>query len=156
MIVAGFIILGIGALFLILGIIFMAVGKATWKCTGTTTGQIVDMCYNAYDYNHGGTGNKAVGISTGDGGVLSRCPIFEYQVKGITYRRANNVSYNKGQIEKKMNRQVSVSYNPENPEEATLGKHSLLSVVGLVFALIGGVFEIVAGIFMMIAGLMMI
>lgn len=104
MTIAGLIILGIGAIFLVLGIIFVAVGKTTWKCTGTTTGQIVDMCYNAYDYNHGGTGNKAVGISTGGGDAMSRCPIFEYQVNGVTYRKASNVSYNKGQIAKKMNR----------------------------------------------------
>lgn len=154
MTIAGLIILGIGAIFLVLGIIFVAVGKTTWKCTGTTTGQIVDMCYNAYDYNHGGTGNKAVGISTGGGDAMSRCPIFEYQVNGVTYRKASNVSYNKGQIAKKMNRQVSVSYNPENPQEASLSKRSSLSVVGLVFALVGTLFISVGCAFLVIGYLM--
>lgn len=58
------------------------------------------MCLNAFSYNHGGTGNANVGISLGSEGAGNRCPIFVYQVNGVEYRRASNVSWNRWQIEK--------------------------------------------------------
>lgn len=34
-------------------------------CTRAVTGEIIDMCYNAYAYNHGSSGNVSMGVRTG-------------------------------------------------------------------------------------------
>ena len=97
----------------------------------------------AFSFNHGGIGDAQIGISLGTGGAENRCPIFTYQVNGVEYRRASNVSWNRQQIERKMNQPRTVYYDPVNPSVATLSKQSVLSVVGKIFLLIGGVVLIV-------------
>lgn len=138
MILAGYILICISAIFLILGIIFFIVGKSTWKCTEMATGKIVGMCMNAYDYNHGGTGNTAAGIKAGaSSSPTTQCPIFEYTVNGVNYNQASNVAWNKSYIKKKMNKPQNIYYNPLNPKQASLLKQSILSIIGKVFTPIG-------------------
>lgn len=135
MFIAGCILAGIGAVFLVLGIIFFAVGKSTWHCTEAVTGQIVDMCKNAYEYNYGGTGN--IKIRTGSGSTNTRCPVFIYIVNGIEYRRASNVAWDIGSIQRKMQQPQTVYYNPANPMEASLVKQSVFTILGKVFIPVG-------------------
>lgn len=136
---------GVGMLFFVLGVIFIMVGKANFKCTATTEGRIIDMCLNAYDYNNGGSGHTAIGILMGSSSPGMYCPIFTYRVNGIEYTRASNVSWNQGQIRRKMNKPRMVYYNPENPEQASLAKQSVFVIMGRIFSLVG-VISIVTGI----------
>lgn len=138
MILAGYILICISAIFLILGIIFLLIGKSTWKCTEMVTGEVVGMCMNAYDYNNGGTGNIAAGIKVGaSSSPTTQCPIFEYTVNDVKYNRASNVAWNKSHIKKKMNQPQNIYYNPLNPKQASLLKQSALSIIGKVFVPIG-------------------
>lgn len=137
MFLGGCIVAGIGTIFLFLGIIFWVIGKNTWKCTETVTGKIVDMCYNAYDYNCGGTGRVNIGVKVGGSSAGSRCPIFSYVVNGIEYKRASNVAWNIGHIKRKMKQPQTIYYNPLNPRQASLIKQSILSIIGKVFIPIG-------------------
>lgn len=138
MILAGYILICISAIFLILGIIFLIVGKRTWKCTEMVTGEIVSMCINAYDYNNGGTGNLSAGIKIGTSNTpTTRCPIFEYIVNDVKYSRASNVAWNRSYIEKKMNKPQNIYYNPLNPKQASLLRQNTLSIIGKVFVPIG-------------------
>lgn len=111
-IIAGCIVIGVSIIFLLIGAVLFAVGKITWKCTGETTGKIIGMCLNAFSFNQGGTGDAEIGISLGAGGAGNRCPVFTYQVNGMEYRRASNVSWNRQQIKRKMNQQRAVYYDP--------------------------------------------
>jgi len=130
--IVSLIVLIIGLVFLVAGAILLIIGKLTWKCTAKTTGMIVDMCYNAFDYNRGGSGKKAVLVSTGNSGPNTRCPVFEYSVGGITYRHASNVSWNIGHIKRNMNKPREVFYNPENPNIATLSGLNVLKLLGTI------------------------
>ncbi|MDE6760871.1 MAG: DUF3592 domain-containing protein [Lachnospiraceae bacterium] len=144
MLIAGYIVLGIGVLFILLGIIFFFVGKAVWKRCGRTEGKIIDMCYNAYSYNHGGNGKQAIGISTGNRSIKTQCPIFLYYVDGVEYKRADNVARNRGQIKRSMNQTHTVYYNLDNPEDASLIGKSIFSVIGIVFVPIGVVMLVIS------------
>ena len=138
MILAGYILICISAIFLILGVIFFIIGKSTWKCTEMVTGEIVGMCKNAYNYNQGGTGNTNTGIKVGaSNSPTTKCPIFEYNINGVKYNRASNIAWNKSYIRKKMNKPQNIYYNPLNPKQASLLKQSMLSIIGKVFIPIG-------------------
>ena len=102
------------------------------------TGEIVGMCKNTYNYNHGKTGNTAIGIKVGaNNSPTTKCPIFEYTVNGVKYNQASNVAWNKSHIRKKMNKPQNIYYNPLNPKQASLLKQSVLSIIGKVFIPIG-------------------
>ncbi len=138
MVMGGYIVVGISTVFLFLGIMFFFVGKSVWKCTEMVTGEIVGMCMNAYDYNHGGKGNISIGIEMGGGNRgTTRCPIFVYRVNGVKYDRASNVAWNRGYIKRKMKKPQTIYYNPQNPKQASLLKQSAWSIVGKVFILVG-------------------
>lgn len=144
MFIAGCIVAGLGGAFFLIGIIFFWVGKKIWKCTEQVTGQIVDMCRNAFSYNNGGTGNSTFGVHVGGTSRGSRCPIFSYTVNGITYRRASNVAWNIGYIKRKMQQPQTIYYNPQQPEQASLVRQSVFSIIGKVFIPVG-IAMIVAG-----------
>lgn len=144
MIIGAYVFGGVGGFFLILGVIFVMIGKMKFKCTAETEGRIIDMCLNAYDYNNGNSGNVAVGIWVGSSSPGMYCPIFAYRVNGVEYTRASNVSWNRGQIKRKMNKPRTIYYNPENPEQASLTKQSAFAVIGKIFIPLG-VVCVVAG-----------
>lgn len=146
--IAVFIMLGVGGFILILGVIFFFVGKRNHPYESQTMGYIVDMCMNAYNYNSGGGGNTKMGIYIGGTGAGNRCPIFEYTVHGITYRRADNISWNISYINKKMGQKIPVFYNPQNPAQATLSKISPLKIIGIVFTSVGLFCVVLGGIFL--------
>ena len=89
------------------------------------------MCMNAIGYNNGKS------VRTGDSGTGDRCPIYSYYVNGREYRRASNVAYNKGYVRSMMNKPVMVYYNPENPEQSSLGKMTAFALMGIVFLWLG-------------------
>ncbi len=130
---------GVGMLFFVLGVIFIMVGKAKFKCTAETEGRIIDMCINAYDYNNGGSGHTAIGIYMGSFEPGMYCPIFTYRVNGMEYTRASNISWNQGQIKRKMNKPRTIYYNPEKPEQASLTKQSSFAIMGSIFILTGAI-----------------
>jgi len=150
--IAGVIVAGAGILFLFLSIIFLIIGGMCRKCTACTKGRIVDMCYNAYDFNNGGSGRASVGIYSGGSSAGTRCPIFSYQVNGVRYLRASNVAYKINQIEKNINQAkvIDVYYNPSRPQQATLAKQGALSIIGKVFLGVGAGMLVLGIIFLVI------
>jgi len=143
MFIAGCIVGGIGGVFLLLGITFCCVGKKIWKCTEQVNGRIVNMCMNAYDYNHGETGNSNIGIKIGGTSPGTRCPVFSYMVNGVEYSRASNVAWNIGMIKRKMQQPQTIYYNPDNPQQSSLSRQSVWSTLGKVFILVGLVMIVV-------------
>lgn len=130
---AGLILMGIGVVLLLIGIICILGGKFTWKYDGKTTGRITDMCFNAYDYNRGKSGKVAAGIVVGGGSPGTRCPVYEYCVNGITYRRASSIGWNIGRIMKKIENEspINVYYKSEDPFKSTITKSNALKIVGI-------------------------
>lgn len=135
MLIAGIIVLGAGGVLCLLGLIFKLSGKN--HCTKETQGIVVGMCMNAYSFNNGGSGNIGMLVSSGSASTGTRCPVFEYHVNGITYRRASSVAYNCSLVSKMLNQSRTVYYNPKQPEQASLSKHSVLGILGNVFLPIG-------------------
>lgn len=149
MITAGLILIGVGFVFLILGIIFYILGRKNNR-SKQIEGKIVDMCYNSYMYNHSGNGNVKAAISSGSTSPSSSCPVFEYRVNGVTYRRAGKVAYNRGQLLRIMGQPRMVYYDPRNPEDASLSNTSPLKVLGIVFSLLGGAVLLIGLIFLVV------
>lgn len=145
MMIVVYIVEGLALFFLILGIIFVIAGKLSFKCTAATEGRIIDMCFNAYDYNNGHSGSTAFGIRVGSLEPGMYCPVFTYCVNGMEYTRASNVSWNRDQIKRKINKPRTIYYNPENPKQASLTKRSFLDIMGKIFILVGAV-SLAAGI----------
>jgi len=143
MFIAGMIVLGIGALVCVLGIVFKLIGKSPYS--GQTQGTVVGMCMNAYDFQHGGSGNVSAFISSGSSGTGTRCPVFEYTVNGIVYRRANPIAYNCSLVHKMLGQPRMVYYDPKQPEKASLSKNSVFCILGIVFISIGAVMLLAGG-----------
>lgn len=152
MLSAGIIVMICGAPLLFIGIILFIIGKKTWKYTAQTTGQVIDMCLNAFSYNRGNSGGMGIGVRTGSMGSNTRCPIYSYFVNGQEYRRAGSVSYNVGHIYRLMRKPVTVYYNPDNPEQSTLGKMTGITFTAIIFSALGGVAMLV-GIILLCAGI---
>lgn len=152
MLIAGGILLMMGLFFLLAGIILFLIRKFTWIYTAQTTGQVIDMCMNAFDYNMGNSGNVSLGIRTGSSSPGVRCPIYSYYVNGQEYRKASRVGHNRSYIRKMMEKPITVYYNPENPEQSCLGKIGALGFTGIVLSSFGAVMLIV-GIVLIIVGL---
>lgn len=152
---AGIILIGIGCIMLLIGVLLIVSANIMWKYDGKTTGRIVDMCFNAYDYNRGQNGNLAVGIVSGGGSNGTRRPVFEYCVNGVTYRRASNVGGNPINIHNKIENQVPVTvyYNTAEPFKSTISKMSPLKIIGIVFTGCS-VFLLVLGFILFMAGIM--
>ena len=144
MLIAGIIVLGIGALVCTLGIIFSLIGKSPYSMQ--TQGTVVGMCMNAYSFNNGGFGNISALISSGSSGTGTRCPVFEYMVNGIVYRRANPFAYNVSYVHKMLGQQRMIYYDPKRPERASLSKNSVFHILGIVFISIGAVMVLIGSV----------
>lgn len=146
MLIAGSILTGIGTLFCFLGLIFKLVGKSPY--TAQTKGKVIGVCINAFGYNHGGSGNVSMFISSG-GGTGYKCPIFEYVAGGVTYRRADPIAYSDQMAYKMIGQYRDVYYDPERPERASLSEHSVFGILGNVFLPVGAGLIILGGIFLL-------
>ena len=75
MMIAGWILFGMGVWFLLLAIIFVLVSKKLngKKGTSCTKGRFIGMCCNAYDFNNGGSGDTS---PTGRNNTNTYYPIF--------------------------------------------------------------------------------
>lgn len=149
MTIAGLILMGIGFFLLVLGIVFLGLGGRNNR-TVQVEGKIVDMCYNSYMYNQGGSGNVKALISSGSQCATSSCPVFEYKVNGVTYKRAGKIAYNRRRLMRIMGQPCMVYYNPDAPEDASLSDKSPLSVIGIIFSLLGVVLLLLGIIFFII------
>lgn len=134
--------LSIGLVFFLVGIGFLAAHKKTWNCSEQTTGQIVDMCMNGYDYNNG-KGEQSDTAGETSYSMDSCYPVYSYCVNGQEYLRAHSVAYSKNYVYKLMKKPVTIYYNPENPKEANLGKMSSLVFMGIIFSGLGALAMVV-------------
>lgn len=149
MLIAGCVCGGLGILFLILGICFISRGKKNFYYPSQVQGQIIDMCVNAYAYNHGPSEDGKVKIHIGgDPDNDMYCPVYTYWANGIQYRKAHMIAWDLGTIRRRMNQTVPVYYDPRDPAKSTLSKRSPLVVVGSVFTPVGAFLTILGGIFL--------
>lgn len=132
-----------GIVFLIIGIIFWLFGRKPKKYDSTTKGIIVDMGYCASNFHTSSESNIHILVRT-RGTTVMRYPIFEYEVAGRTYKRAAHFAWNIGLIQKKMKQSVTVYYNSNNPEEATIYLSNIFYILGKVFTPLGAILLIVA------------
>lgn len=148
MFIAGIAVLITGTVMAILGLIFRLVGKSPY--TGQTQGKVIDMCMNAYAYNNGGSGNVSFLVSTGSGSAGTRCPVLEYMVDGIVYRRASQTAYNCSYLYKMIGQPRTIYYDPLRPERASISSKSVLAIVGVVFLIVGAVLAVLGLIFLLL------
>ena len=73
-------------------------------------------------------------------------------MNGREYRRASNVAYNGSYVYRMMRKPVVVYYNPENPEQSSLGKMGAMVFIGIVFSGLGALF-LAMGVFFFIVGI---
>lgn len=136
MLLAGNILIGVGAIFCFLGVLFLILRKKTWRCTEKTEGKIVDMCVNAYRYNNG-VSELGIHVKIGGSQIGNRYPVYSYYVNGREYRRANSVSFDMGSVRRMINKTVDVYYNPEKPEQSNMGTVNAFLLIGTIFTCLG-------------------
>ena len=60
-----------------------------------------------------------IGFNTAHAGGNMRYPVYEYEVNGVTYRRAKTgVSYNSGHVAKMKDKPCRVMYNAADPGDS--------------------------------------
>ena len=60
-----------------------------------------------------------IGFNTAHAGGNMRYPVYEYEVNGVTYRRAKTgVSYNSGHVAKMKDKPCKVLYNSADPGDS--------------------------------------
>lgn len=107
-----------GILFILIGIIQIGISWRGWKCNSVTQGTVTGLCRNPREYNTGT-------VSLLD--VIYREPwkyhiIYTYEADGKCYNRADETAYTEKYIQKQMNKAVTVYFNPNHPEEASLSE----------------------------------
>lgn len=133
--IAGLILIGIGIIFWFLAFLFRIIGKRSGK-KSAVEGCIIDMCFDNVNFNMGGSGNIRAGIM-GTGDVTNYYPVFSYTINGVEYKRAGNISYNRGRLKKKIGQTCMVYYDPKNPQKASLSKNSAFTIISRVFMPVG-------------------
>lgn len=145
-----------GIVFLIIGVVFWMFGRKPKKYDSTTKGMIVDMGYCASDF-HRTTNYRArsrsnihISVYSRNNNVM-RYPIFEYEVKGRSYKSAADFAWNIGLIQKKMKQPITVYYNSSNPEEATVYLSNIFYILGKILTPLGAILLIAAVILFVMA-----
>ncbi len=138
-----------GIVFLIIGVVFWLFGRKPKKYDSTTKGMIVDMNYCANNFHRTSNyrtrsmSNIHITVYSNKNHVMGY-PIFEYEVKGRSYKSAADFAWNIGLIQKKMKQPITVYYNSSNPEEATVYLSNIFYILGKVFTPVGTILLIVA------------
>lgn len=95
--------------------------KIDGECQGRFTGEgVIDG--KRFNESNGTTPTDGVqveayiGFNTAHAGGNMRYPVYEYEVNGVTYRRAKTgVSYNSGHVAKMKDKPCKVLYETANP-----------------------------------------
>ena len=154
--IVGSVFLIMGLILLLVGIIFVICWRHLARYSGETTGVIIDITRSGAWYNN--QAEKEAAISQGDrklpvqinmntGSFANSnmyAPIFQYVVDGRTYSRASGLSYNKGLASKKLGKTVSVYYNVNTPQKASLSNGKEYKLLGLGLS-IGGILFCIIG-----------
>ncbi|MBQ9991578.1 MAG: DUF3592 domain-containing protein [Lachnospiraceae bacterium] len=154
-----------GGVFLVLCIGFLFPAVIVGKLSAETKGVIREITRDALKYNEriaasakNRNKTKGVYIRAGVGstrGMGDHTPVmyhmvYAYAVDGVEYSRADGPGYNKGLAEKKIGKEVTVYYDPENPLKASLSSGEIYRGLSILFFFMG-VLSVAAGI-MMISG----
>lgn len=155
------VILLIGAASFIVGLSFLLVCLSHKKLNAMTMGVITGICRDASKFNASVKEKEHIPLPENkQGNFYSRAAVgtdnrnldhtvtyyltYSYEVNGITYHRATNVSMNAGMAKKKIGQQKTVRYNTENPFQSTISTgtiykvlSSILIPIGLVCIIIG-------------------
>ena len=155
------VIILLGAASLIVCLSFLLVCLSRKKLNATTTGVVTGMCRDAAAFHASVKENEHPPLSENtQGNFYSRAAVgtndrrldptvtyyltYSYEVNGVTYHRASNISMNAGMAKKKIGQQRVVHYNTENPFQSTILTgtiykvlSSILIPIGLVCVIIG-------------------
>ena len=146
----GFLLLG--SVLLLIGLVFIIPYKVVSRLKGRTEGVIEDMTSNGKGYNYNThvveTSNEepsayaksVVGhkkLAVGDPQANMYHAVYAYEVNGVKYRRADGVSYNKGNVQKKIGKRVPVYYDPANPEKASLSSGKVYQYLSIGLSSLG-------------------
>lgn len=163
MFILGIILLSLfGAAFLT-GIAFLIVTQTQKKYSAQTTGKVVDKTIHNGAYEKGVqeiadakiNGNQ-VYLRTGgktSSGSHSYYLIYEYTVNGILYRNTTGYAVGGLQANKKVGKEVTVSYNPEAPVQASLTKKGTYKALSILLLNLGGVGSL-AGIILLLLSIL--
>ncbi len=148
MLIAGIIVLGIGALFCFMGIVFWLVGQS--PCTGQTDGTVVGFCRSAQSFNKGAFDKMCTAPCRQDIGIRTWYPVLEYMVKGVLYRRAAPVAHDCATIQKLLGQPRIIYYDPGRPERASLSKYNVFRILSTVFIAVGAVLVLTGSILLLV------
>lgn len=99
-----------------------------------TTGVITDSAINGYNYNHGLNKNAVLGY--GNGRYSLRHRIYEYEVNGQKYSRAEDAAVTISVANQDLGKTVDVYYDEKNPKKSIVvvpGRDDGLKVLSIVF-----------------------
>ncbi len=143
--IVSFILLIFGLVMLVVAFCFLMYEKNRRQFDGKTDGKIIGSCYSSNEFNQDGE-HKYLGGDTRELEVVprfattSRYPVYQYEVNGVTYRRADYIMGNEPDIVKKMNKTVTVYYQTKNPKCSTLSNGRTLRAAGIILNVSGFLF----------------
>lgn len=82
-------------------------------------------------------------VVVGRGTVNMFHKVYQYEVDGREYTRADGVRYNKGAVQSWIGKTVNVYYNPENPQQSTLSNGSGYKITMIILYIAGGLIMLV-------------
>ena len=115
-----------------------------------TTGVITDSAINGFNYNHGMNKNAILGY--GNGHYSMRHRIYEYEVNGKKYSRAEDAAVTISVANQDLGKTVDVYYDEKNPKKSIIvvpGRDDGLKVLSIVFFSLSS-FLIMIGLFLLI------
>ena len=99
-----------------------------------TTGVITSSALNGYNYNHGKNPNAILGYGNAYYGMVHR--IYEYEVDGKNYSRAEDPAVTKSVFKQDLGKTVDVYYDEADPKKSIIivpGRTDGLDVLTIVF-----------------------
>lgn len=115
-----------------------------------TTGVITSNAYNGFNYNNGMNKNIQFGIGNAVSGMTHR--VYEYEVNGVKYSRAESVAVTGDIIKKDLGKTVDVYYDETDPNKSVIkipGKKDEFKILSFIFLGVS-IFLIVLGIIFLI------
>jgi hypothetical protein len=115
-----------------------------------TTGIITSTAYNGFNYNNGMDKNIQFGIGNAVSGMTHR--VYEYEVNGVKYSRAESVAVSGDIVKKDLGKNVDVYYDESDPNKSVIkipGKKDEFQILSIVFFSIS-IFFIILGLILFI------
>ncbi|MBO5529874.1 MAG: DUF3592 domain-containing protein [Bacilli bacterium] len=116
-----------------------------------TTGVITSSAMNGYNYNHGKNPNAKLGYGNAYYSMVHR--IYEYEVNGKKYSRAEDPAVTKSVFNHDLGKTVDVYYDEKNPKKSFIvvpGRSDGLDALTIVFLCFSAFFIVFGLLFLII------